>query len=51
MSKSPRLSAWVDAAIAPHFLIANLKLLVIYYQGIEKPTHTLPSRTQNPLLD
>ena len=48
MSKSPRLIAWVDAAIAPHFLIANLKLLVIYYQPIENPTHTLPL---NPIKD
>ena len=42
MSKSLRWMAWVDAAITHHFLIANLKLLVIYYQPIEKPTHTLP---------
>ena len=39
MSKSLGWIAWVDAAITNHFLIANLKLLVIYSQPIEKPTH------------
>ena len=39
MSKSLGWIAWVGAAITNHFLIANLKLLVIYSQPIEKPTH------------
>ena len=48
MSKSLGWIAWVDAAITHLFLIANLKLLVIYYQPIENPTHTLPL---NPIKD
>ena len=39
MSKSLGWIAWVGAAITNHFLIANLKLLVIYSQPIEKSTH------------
>ena len=43
MSKSVRLIAWEAAAITHRFLIANLKLLVIYYQPIENCTLPHPT--------